>query len=256
MTDQNIKTDKPAPHGEAVELTLVQSVIKNAVGLAIFAFFTAGVIALTQQTTADKIATNIAEAQARALYQITPENTLDNDLLNDTLPLDSVTATQLSSLRLLGPLPDNSQIYFAKRAGKTHTLIFPTVAPDGYTTTIQLLVGIKIDGSLSGVRIVDHKETPGLGDKIDVKKSDWVFGFEGKSLQSPKLENWKVKKDGGDFDQFTGATITPRAVVNAVKNTLLFYSENSEALFKLKRDTDLAAEISTENNLNNRLESQ
>jgi electron transport complex protein RnfG len=204
------------------ELTVMKSVIKNATGLAIFAFITAGVIALTQQTTSFKIANNIAEAQARALY-------------------DNFTTRQLGNIKLLGPLDGNSQIYFAKKQGKIHTLIFPTVAPDGYTTAIKMLIGINIDGSLSGVRIVDHKETPGLGDKIDVKKSDWVFSFEGKSLTSPTVDNWKVKKDGGEFDQFTGATITPRAVVNAVKNILLFYDENSEALFQLKRDTDSAA---------------
>jgi electron transport complex protein RnfG len=223
------------------ELTVMKSVIKNATGLAIFAFITAGVIALTQQTTSFKIANNIAEAQARALYEITPESTLDNDILNDTLKLDNFTTRQLGNIKLLGPLDGNSQIYFAKKQGKIHTLIFPTVAPDGYTTAIKMLIGINIDGSLSGVRIVDHKETPGLGDKIDVKKSDWVFSFEGKSLTSPTVDNWKVKKDGGEFDQFTGATITPRAVVNAVKNILLFYDENSEALFQLKRDTDSAA---------------
>lgn len=219
----------------------MQSVIKNATGLAIFAFITAGVIALTQQTTSSKIADNIAEAQAKALYEITPESTLDNDLLNDTLMLNETITRQLENIRLLGPLDNNSQIYFAKKQGKTHTLIFPTVAPDGYTTAIKMLIGININGSLSGVRIVDHKETPGLGDKIDVKKSDWVFGFEGKSLNSPTIDNWKVKKDGGEFDQFTGATITPRAVVNAIKNVLLFYNENSVALFQLKRDADSAA---------------
>jgi electron transport complex protein RnfG len=230
-----------SPNNSETELSLTQSVVKNATGLAIFAFITAGVIALTQQTTSSKIADNIAEAEAKALYQITPENTLDNDLLNDTLKLDTLTIKQLTNIELLGPLDNSSKVYFAKKQQKIHTLIFPTVAPDGYTTAIKLLIGVKRDGSLSGVRIVDHKETPGLGDKIDVKKSDWVFSFEGKSLTSPSVDNWKVKKDGGEFDQFTGATITPRAVVNAVKNILLFYRDNSETLFQLKRDADLAA---------------
>ena len=99
-------------------------------------------------------------------------------------------------------------------------------------------MGVKTDGTLSGVRIIDHKETPGLGDKVELKKSDWVLSFEGKSLSAPDIDQWKVQKDGGDFDQFTGATITPRAVVNAVKNTLLFHNENANTLLKLKREQD------------------
>ena len=220
------------------ELTISQSIIKNAIGLALFAFITAGVIALTQQTTADRIEFNIAEAQAKALYEITPKETVDNDLLNDFLSITPESEKDLRNIRLLGPLDKNAKIFFAKTNNKIHTLIYPTVAPDGYTTIIKLLVGIKTDGTISGVRIVDHKETPGLGDKVELKKSDWVLSFEGKSLTIPDIEKWKVEKDGGDFDQFTGATITPRAVVNAVKNTLIFHEESIEQLLKLKAQAD------------------
>ena len=244
MTDSNKDNNETAQvddvnaSAEEQEMTLAQSVAKNAIGLALFAFITAGVIALTQQTTAEKIDFNIAEAQAKALYEITPKDTVDNDLLNDAYDLYAESAKTLHNIRLLGPLDKRAMVYFAKLNGQTHTLIYPTVAPDGYTTAIKLLVGVRTDGTLSGVRIVDHKETPGLGDKIDIKKSDWVIDFEGKSLTLPAIEKWKVQKDGGDFDQFTGATITPRAVVNAVKNTLIFHQENSDAILKLKQRSD------------------
>lgn len=233
---ENTAIDSTAD-GES-ELTISQSIIKNATGLALFAFITAGVIALTQQTTADRIEFNIAEAQAKALYEITPKDSVDNDLLNDYLSITPDPENDLHNIRLLGPLDKHAKIFFAKMDNKVHTLIYPTIAPDGYTTLIKLLVGIKMDGTLSGVRIVDHKETPGLGDKIELKKSDWVLSFEGKSLTIPDIEKWKVQKDGGDFDQFTGATITPRAVVNAVKNTLAFHEESIEQLLKLKALAD------------------
>jgi electron transport complex protein RnfG len=234
MTDTN-KNESNIENSDTQEMTLAQSITKNAIGLAIFAFITAGVIALTQQTTAAKIDFNIAEAQARALYEITPKSTVDNDLLNDYFDLQSEAAQSLYNIELLGPLDKRPLVYFAKLNQQTHTLIYPTIAPDGYTTAIKLLVGVRIDGTLSGVRIVDHKETPGLGDKIDIKKSDWVINFEGLSLTLPTPEKWKVKKDGGDFDQFTGATITPRAVVNAVKNTLVFHQKNVDSILSLKK---------------------
>jgi electron transport complex protein RnfG len=94
-----------------------------------------------------------------------------------------------------------------------------------------LLVGIHVDGSLSGVRVVAHRETPGLGDAIEEERSDWILGFTGKSLQNPSLQQWAVKKDGGAFDQLTGATITPRAVVKAVRQALLYYQDKKDALF-------------------------
>ena len=96
------------------------------------------------------------------------------------------------------------------------------VSREGYSGPINLLVAVNVDGTLSGVRVVSHKETPGLGDKIETNKDDWILGFVGKSLSNPSEALWKVRKDGGEFDQFTGATITPRAVVNAVREVLKY----------------------------------
>lgn len=213
--------------------TLGQSIFKNAIGLALFAFVTAGVIAIVQSNTKQTIIANIAQAQARALYEITPQNTLDNDLLSDTLAIGESMQSGDLNTDLLGPIGKDAKIYFAQKDNQTHTLLFPVVAPDGYTTNIQLLVGISIEGKIAGVRVIDHKETPGLGDKIELKKSPWVLSFNGTSLLAPETDNWKVKKDGGEFDSFTGATITPRAVINAVKNSLIFYQQNKQQIFNL-----------------------
>ena len=204
---------------------LFASIRRNAIGLAIFAVVTAGAIAVTQVMTADRIAYNIKAAEARALNQILPANSYDNDLLNATMDVDSRFNQQL-----LGPLADNALIYRARNNGLVSAVILPAIAPDGYTTNIDLIVGINRDGSLAGVRVVAHRETPGLGDKIDTRKSDWILSFANKSLNNPTSEQWAVKKDGGDFDQFTGATITPRAVVRAVKRALMFFDMHKDLL--------------------------
>jgi electron transport complex protein RnfG len=110
-------------------------------------------------------------------------------------------------------------------------VIIPVVAPDGYSGDIDLIVGINSDGTIAGVRVLGHKETPGLGDKAELKKSNWVLGFNGRSLTNPTLDGWAVKKDKGVFDQFTGATITPRAVVAATLRALQFAEANRKTLF-------------------------
>ncbi|MDO6683479.1 MULTISPECIES: electron transport complex subunit RsxG [unclassified Oceanobacter] len=204
---------------------LLASIQRNAIGLGLFAIVTAGAIAIAQVGTADRIAHNMRLAQSRALNEIIPANQYDNDLLTDVISVNRNFDT-----RLLGPLPDDASIHLARHQGQVTTVILPVVAPDGYTMEIGLLVGIHADGRLAGVRVISHRETPGLGDKIDLKKSDWVMAFNGKSLLSPAESAWAVKKDGGDFDQFTGATITPRAVVTAVKHALQFFERHQTQL--------------------------
>ncbi|MCP5325774.1 MAG: electron transport complex subunit RsxG [Oceanospirillaceae bacterium] len=213
---------------------LFSAIRRNALGLAIFAALTAGAIAVTQVLTQQRINDNMAAAQAKALYQLVPASEVDNDLLHDTLDLHGPAAAKQFHLNLLGPIKDDAVAYLARKNGQIHTVILPITAPDGYTQEIRLLVGIRADGSLSGVRVVEHKETPGLGDKIELKKSPWLLGFSDKSLLNPEIEHWKVKKDGGDFDQFTGATITPRAVVLAVRRSLEFFDKHKDALLNAK----------------------
>lgn len=205
---------------------LLLSIRKNAVGLALFALVTVGSIAATYTLTHENIAHNIALAKAKALNELVPVGSYDNDILADVLSLENFNT------ELLGPIAKEAVIHLARLDGEINTVLIPAVAPDGYTQEIALLVGIHVDGNLAGVRVTEHRETPGLGDKVDLKKSDWIHTFAGKSLEQPEADKWRVKKDGGDFDQFTGATITPRAVVKAVKKAQEFFVENKELLMQ------------------------
>jgi electron transport complex protein RnfG len=126
-----------------------------------------------------------------------------------------------------------TEVYRVRDGEQPVALVLRAVVPDGYAGPIKLLVSVLADGRLGGVRVIEHHETPGLGDKIDEKKNDWIIEqFNGKSLSDPLPENWLVKRDGGDFDQFTGATITPRSVVKAVKNTLLYVQAQGQTLYQ------------------------
>jgi len=203
---------------------LGQSISKNSFILAAFAVITAGALALTNLGTQDRIAAAERAAQQRALFEIIPLQDHDNDLLNDTIPVPD------SAWEPLGASSE-SKIYRARKQGDITALIVPATAHDGYSGDISMIVGVKRDGSIAGVRVLLHKETPGLGDKIELKKHQWILNFDGKTLSVPVIEEWKVKKDGGIFDQFAGATITPRAVVGQVKRVLEFVTANQQSLF-------------------------
>ncbi|AKH20318.1 electron transport complex subunit RsxG [Sedimenticola thiotaurini] len=190
--------------------------------LALFATAGTALVAVTNNLTADKIAANEREALLQSLTALVPAETIDNDIVTDT--------RVVSDKQLLGG--DQTLVYLGRKQGKPVAAVFTSMVPNGYSGPIKLLVAVKVDGTLGGVRVVSHKETPGLGDKVEENRSDWIFSFEGKSLTNPDLSGWKVKKDGGEFDQFTGATITPRAIVNGVKNTLLYYQKQGKTLFQ------------------------
>ena len=192
-----------------------QSMIRNSLLLAVFALVTALILAATYNSTADRIAAAERLNAQKALLQIVPLSRHNNDLLTDISAIDE------SHWQALG-LKNGGDIHLAKQDGKTVAIIIPAIAPDGYSGDIKMIVGVNVDGSIAGVRILSHTETPGLGDKIDLKKSDWITFFDGKSLTNPVGSNWAVKKDGGEFDQLTGATITPRAVINQIKRALQF----------------------------------
>jgi electron transport complex protein RnfG len=211
---------------------LGQSISKNSLLLATFALATAGTLALTNLGTKDRIATAERAAQQRALFEIIPLPSHDNDLLNDAIPVPQ-------SAQELLHVGSEASIYRARRNGEITALIVPALARDGYSGDIDLIVGVNRDGSVAGVRVIKHKETPGLGDKIDLKKHQWILSFNGKSLQVPVIEEWKVKKDGGVFDQFAGATITPRAVVGQVKRVLEFVAANQQTLFSDQQPTPI-----------------
>ncbi len=198
-----------------------RSMLKNALVLGLFAIATVGSVAVLQQATAERIAKAEREAQVRALSEILPQGSYDNHLLDNSLELHDP---------LLGSKAPQTA-YIALKDDQPSAIILRATAPDGYSGAIHLLIGIQANGQLAGVRVLSHKETPGLGDKIELAKSAWIRSFDGKSLTHPKDEGWAVKKDRGEFDQFAGATITPRAVVKAVHKALQFFDANRQQLF-------------------------
>lgn len=200
---------------------ILDAIRQNSIGLSLFAIITAGAIAVTQVMTKDAIAHNKAEAQAKALYEIVPKALVDQDLLASPYLL-----TDTSSIGFEHPV----DVYRARKDGEVHTVLMPVIAPDGYTGKIEILVGIRKDGSLAGTRVLAHQETPGLGDKVELKKSPWILTFADQVLGDKDDPSWAVKKDGGRFDQFTGATITPRAIVNATKRAILLFRQHKAAM--------------------------
>lgn len=201
---------------------------KAGLSLAFFAFISVFFVAITDKLTANKIAVNQTKMLLKALNQIAPKDSYDNDLL----------ASKFTLSKSNSGFDTDTPIYLAKKLNKPATAIFEVTTNQGYSGGITLLVGVSaIDKKVTGVRVIKHKETPGLGDKMEIpktppNKTPWVYEFINKSLESPILENWGVKKDGGDFDQFTGATITPRAIVNVIKSTLLYAQEHMDNLFE------------------------
>lgn len=190
--------------------------------LAAFAIGATSLVAITEGSTKQKIAANEKQTLLRAINAVVPADRYDNDILNDTLVLGATDALHTT---------DETIVYRARQNQEPSAVVLTAIAPNGYSGKIKLLIGIYADGSVSGVRVISHKETPGLGDKIDEKKADWIYSFNNLSLSNPTENKWLVKKDGGEFDQFTGATITPRAVVLAIKNALLYFEKHRDELF-------------------------
>ena len=188
----------------------------------LFAVIGAALVGLTFTQTEDDIKHNEELTLLKKLNNIIPADSYDNDLLQDIITLKANP--------LLGT-DEQSLAYRARKNKKNVAVVFSSIAPNGYNGPIHLLVGIRADGVLAGVRVVKHRETPGLGDVVSSTHSDWILGFDGKSLSNPEQKGWKVKRDGGIFDQFTGATITPRAVVKAIHNALLYFDQNQATLF-------------------------
>ncbi|WP_415882086.1 electron transport complex subunit RsxG [Neptuniibacter sp. QD72_48] len=205
-------------------MQLFSAIKSSTVAISLFAVVCAAVIAITQVSTQDAIAKNEREFKAKALYEIVPRDTIDNQLLQDTFEL------QVAELGHKAPVT----AYRARKEGLVKAVILPVVAPDGYSGNISFIVGINADGTVAGVRVLVHKETPGLGDKVETKKSDWIYSFNGRAKTTENNGVWAVKKDGGQFDQFTGATITPRAIVNGVGRALDYFEDNRIALLEVK----------------------
>ncbi|HHF3215305.1 electron transport complex subunit RsxG [Vibrio alginolyticus] len=195
---------------------MLTAIRKNGLTLAIFACATTGLVALTQYLTKDQIKVQEQKQLLSVLNQVIPENMHDNAL---TQACTMVTSPDLGTLRAM-------PAYLATKNGEPTAIAIESIAPDGYNGEIKVITGIDNQGNILGTRVLNHQETPGLGDKIDLRVTDWILSFTGKQVTESNWNSWKVRKDGGDFDQFTGATITPRAVVKVVRNTVNYVNQS------------------------------
>lgn len=200
---------------------MIASAKRNGLILALFALLSTSLLAGIHALTADRIARQEQEQLIRILHQLFPQDSYNNDIFGSCVLVED---HQYLGREALIPM------YIARQDGEKVAVAIEATAPDGYNGSIHLIVGIWQDGSVAGVRVLSHTETPGLGDKIELAKSDWVLDFNHKRLSGEKDPNWHVRKDGGQFDTFTGATITPRAVVKAVKRVLLYAEANRAAI--------------------------
>ncbi|HAS61316.1 MAG TPA: electron transport complex subunit RsxG [Vibrio sp.] len=205
---------------------MLNAIRKNGLVLAIFACASTGLVALTQYLTKDQIKQQEQAQLLSVLNQVIPQEMHDNVLY------EACTLVQSPALGTEMPMP----AYIATMQGKPSAIALEAVAPDGYNGAIKIIVGVQLDGTITGTRVLSHQETPGLGDKIDLRVSDWILGFAGKQATADNESSWHVRKDGGQFDQFTGATITPRAVVKSVKRTVDYINQNQQQLLTQPRD--------------------
>ncbi|QSX31628.1 electron transport complex subunit RsxG [Shewanella cyperi] len=200
-----------------------RTMLKNGLLLALFALICTALVAVVNSQTKDKIRAQEQLQLQKILHQIVPDEIHDNEL--------SEHCTLVHDPAVFGT-DDALPAYLATRDGKPVALAIETQAPDGYNGAIRLIIGVDMQGKVLGIRTLSHQETPGLGDKIELTKSPWVLAFTGKPYSQEEDENWQVKKDGGEFDQFTGATITPRAYLKATRTTLAWLETNRESLFR------------------------
>ena len=189
-----------------------------------FAIVGTALLASTYLATKDVIAETEKKAKLVMIGQILPSSLYNNDILKD--------AAELPPAPELGNL-EPTTVYRAELDGKPSAAVFELVAPDGYAGKIKMIMGVTAGGEITGVRVIDHHETPGLGDYIEIAKGDWIKKFDGLSLAKYGENDWKVRKDGGQFDHMAGATITPRAVVKAVHKALAYFGQNRDKIFSL-----------------------
>jgi electron transport complex protein RnfG len=204
------------------------SYLKSALALGLVAIIGTTLLSGVDRLTAERIAQQERRVVLEQLGQIIPPDLYDNALQDDRFVFADESG-----------FPQGQQVvaYRARRDGQPVAVVLRFDAVDGYNGHIGLLLGIYADGRVAGVRVTSHRETPGLGDAIEIEKSNWVLGFDGASLGAPPPTEWTVQRDGGVFDQFTGATITPRAVVKAVRRALEYHEGNRERLYNTAADT-------------------
>lgn len=197
-------------------------IVKSGITLAAIAAICTFLVAATFQLTAERI-----EANEQAWLERSLEPALSGVFFEGSVTESKLEIPPPHDL----PGTDTAIIYRVYADGAPVAALFAVTARDGYAGPIRILVGVGIDGTVTGVRIVEHRETPGLGDRIDQSRSDWVYQFDGRSLGDPVEARWLLDVDGGDFDQLTGASVTPRAVIKAIRDTLLYFDANHDAIF-------------------------
>ncbi|WP_223879706.1 electron transport complex subunit RsxG [Dechloromonas sp. CZR5] len=201
--------------------------VRTAAILFIFVIIFTGLLSGAYLWTKPAIEASAAEEKMKLVDEVLPRTEYDNDLLTDTVALQATPELGLA---------DPSTVYRARKAGQPVALIVESVAPDGYAGKIRLIIALRANGEVGGVRVTQHKETPGLGDYIEVKKDKnkarpWITQFIGMSLAQVTDKEWKVRKDGGKIDYYAGATITPRAVTKAVLKAAHWAEANRDRLF-------------------------
>ncbi len=202
--------------------TIAKASFHTALNLLFFASIGTALLALTHDLTDETIAQSEQREKLKLIAQIVSPDSYDNNIVQDTqlVPADELLGTQ-----------DTTLAYLGKLGGKPSVAVLEIIAPDGYSGKIKLLIAIHSDGRVGGVRVIAHKETPGLGDYIEIAKSSWITGFNNTSISNHTAQDWQVKKDGGTFDYMAGATITPRAVVKAVHHALQYFAQHRAELF-------------------------
>lgn len=198
---------------------------KYAVILAAFAALATALNSVVYWLTEPIITVQVALEKKMQLDLVLPTSLYDNDIQNNCYIVTNNALGNNAPHRL----------YLALKQGLPIAVALESTAPDGYSGAINLLIAADFKGNVLGVRVLEHHETPGLGDKIEARISDWILSFSGKSVSTSDDARWNVKKDNGEFDQFTGATITPRAVVQAVKNTVIYLKDNPQLFEQLPR---------------------
>jgi electron transport complex protein RnfG len=201
---------------------MAKASLHTAANLLFFTLIGTSLLAITYKLTHATIARSEENEKLKLIAQIAPPAAFDNAIVKDTVQVaaDDLLGNKETTIAYLGRLKDQPSI-----------AVLQVIAPDGYSGKINLIISIHNDGKIGGVRVVSHKETPGLGDYIEIAKNNWIAGFNDASLDTHSDSDWKVKKDGGKFDYMAGATITPRAIVKAVHKALQYHAQHRDELF-------------------------
>lgn len=220
MTEPNPQKEQPDTEQQGAFRLPIQ---KNSQILALFAIVCTAIVGLVNELTKDRIEEQAQLQLLNTLHNIIEPSRYDNDITKDCVHFIPTSLNEQANDAV-------QTAYIARKGNEAIAIAMSNTAPDGYNGNIDLIVAVNMDESVSGVRVLTHKETPGLGDKVELRKSNWISSFTGKKMLSDNDSRWAVVKDDGMFDQFTGATITPRAVVKSVRQTLLYFKANKQAL--------------------------